>query len=484
MSRHYDVKFYVHVRRDRRWTIEALFEVEPEAVAHARRLLSSRGVEAVKVIKEDSRYADKEIFREEAPQLAQPPALALIDSVPPCTDLDDVYRFEALKAIGRMLRAYLDRHVVSPVELMHCPGHLKRLMSNDMLFNAALHRAAAAQAEATGSTPRERAAVLYDLAEAARQRTASIREVARFAAELERGGLAALLERVRTDVPPAEQAFYVRAAIADRLATAGSWETKLVLMLDAGAELTAASDWRFADETIALILDGAKPVMEVLGPQPSLGDALCTLIRVGSGTWVPRGSPPVLDRLAAALAARGGAATQAVLLERVQRTLVTTRPLTRDGQAAEQAAFERIVRTLGECGELPGGGAMGEAVSRRAQLVFRQEDDDLPVRQALDTVLGMLPSRLMRAKYLLDLSATGLSRRHDRSILECFADFMRRMALDSAQGLSPADRQDIVLAIAAIEARLRAGGLSQEWSRLLARETAQLLSAGPVAARA
>ena len=475
MLRRKDANYFIHVQKDGRWTIEGMSEDEAVAISHARSLLSTRRYDAAKVIREHSRFADKQVYFEELPAKSKVLSVAPVDAIPCCSELNDFYRYEAARTAGRLLRSYLDDKILSPWEVLHNSGQMKQLLNNDQLFNAMVQRAAAVQSRASGRTPLECMNELFEAAELIRRRAMRLGDLPAYVAVLRAEGAVALSEHVARDIAPVDREYYCRAAITEVLASAGSWEGKLQALLDVAQRGETGAGVEYLDEAFALLLDGAGAVKEILGPQGSLGESLSTLAGLTAGVAAAGGASSI-ERLRRILLKHEMPLTRGVLLERIERALKSSQPLARGSKAAERPALARVVQSLVEGGTLLGGGKMGEAIGRRAQLVFGRNGNDLPVRSALAEVLRMLPTRVMRANYLLGLSTTGLNASHEATILELFAEFMRGVTLDSEQGIAAEARADIDRTLSAIEAELQSGRLSAGWARMLAREIAPAIA--------
>lgn len=119
---------------DGRWLIEALESGSDEnAISRARQALRSGACEEVKVIRLRSMVTgfttQKEILHEKRAALKEKPlALSAVpEAVGPCRSLADLYRLESRRTLSLMLRAFLDRFQITPTELLHGYGYVRRL---------------------------------------------------------------------------------------------------------------------------------------------------------------------------------------------------------------------------------------------------------------------------------------------------------------------------------------------------------------------
>lgn len=158
-------------------------------------------------------------------------------------------------------------------------------------------------------------------------------------------------------------------------------------LLERGADGKSAE---LVDEILAEILDLDAAVADLFGTA-DLGERLIVMAdllrarhRGGCGV------NPALERLNGLLAAHPMFHCRAELIERVANVLRGLQPLTRAGRAADRRALLAIVTALTAPAGLRGGRAMSEAVTRRARLVFGEDQRDLTAAEGVKAVLKHL----------------------------------------------------------------------------------------------
>jgi len=73
-----------------------------------------------------------------------------------CNRLADYYALPSRLTLGRVMRAYLDRHGLTVLELLFNAGHLRMLDRMDTFYPSALQHMAQLQAKKSGQTKMQR----------------------------------------------------------------------------------------------------------------------------------------------------------------------------------------------------------------------------------------------------------------------------------------------------------------------------------------
>ena len=119
------IRYEIGTRRDGRWMIECARERESEAIALARTLLASKSYEAVRVMRERDLHGttlvQTPIFEATCSgDGSQPLRVSASDERDCwCTELDELYGARSRRAIGQLLRSFLDQLKITPTELLH-----------------------------------------------------------------------------------------------------------------------------------------------------------------------------------------------------------------------------------------------------------------------------------------------------------------------------------------------------------------------------
>jgi hypothetical protein len=320
------------------------------------------------------------------------------------------------RAIGQLLRAYLDRNILTPTELLHDHRFIKKLDNAGNLTAAAVHKIASLQAAERGVEVKERSKVLNALVA---QQTGRARDAlaSRGLPKLGQGGLMALIAEAKRKTPNAEEAeFVTRLALTRHLDGTRSFGEKLEKVLPLCTDELDAYAAALLDGLLADILGSASLVIELLGRQPHLGGALIALALVATGKHDGKitGASPSFEALNRVIVAYGMPACCAVLLDRLRREIASDRALNRGDNFAQTALFTSLLDKLkDDRGAFVGGGPMAEAIairSRRLQIVggaaeirFASAEPLARLDQLLALereVLGDVPKRAIAAHIL------------------------------------------------------------------------------------
>ncbi|HBC55379.1 MAG TPA: hypothetical protein DCZ06_14045, partial [Alphaproteobacteria bacterium] len=149
------IHYEIHIKPAKgKWKMAGVMQSRDAAIRHAREL--SGGGVAVQVTKEthqpnEGNYLSVCIFREGMTNnWSRDPNAGKVDLVEalPCFQPGDLYSFESRQTIARLLRDSLARWRITPLELLHHPGHLERLESTGTVLQAAVQKVAIAQSQA------------------------------------------------------------------------------------------------------------------------------------------------------------------------------------------------------------------------------------------------------------------------------------------------------------------------------------------------
>jgi hypothetical protein len=476
--------YEVLVNSGGRWTIDSVHAVRSQAIQQADSLLSSGRCEGVKVTaQKDSSAQETVIFERMARKPEKAISITPIRKAPVCRGIDEYYEFKSRRTIGRLLRQYLDEHGITPLELLYSVGHLNMLARNDTLFPQAIQSVAALQAKETGEKPTQRSGELSRAFEAVRDRARTFAGSREFPKELREKGLDALMATARATVAPDMQAFYVRGSLAARLGDGGDWSDKLELMIGLAEQASAEDTRAYVDEAAAEILDAASAIMELIGGQPDAASAHRALVKIALGRYrAPKSARSCVGQLNDLMARKPLPLTRRMLLERVARELAGVKPLTREGGEAEQNAFLGLFQELIDDGGLMGGPDISEAMTLRGKMALGGVDGDLPVDQAIERLLALLPNRAQRIGFLLDLSQTGLGQKSRPQVLTALAKPVSELTSAASLVAEGSPPEALARAVSGLRERLGMETLPAEMREAFGAALDRLLAGGKPAA--
>ncbi|MFM8988396.1 MAG: hypothetical protein ACKOUS_01765, partial [Alphaproteobacteria bacterium] len=292
-----------------------------------------------------------------------------------CEGVAGLYGARSRRAIGQLLRQFLDRHGITTTELLHNIRFARKLEDEGMLMGAALHRMARARSEETGAPHGDCVRVLEGLLAAAWKRAVEARADRRHPVP-GHDGLDALVERARHRAEDAPgRAFVARHGIARALEAEPTLLARLAMVLDWVAGASDPDALALVDELVADCLASRRISCEALGGQQDFAAALLATIDMARGREPPPPPRPATwhPGLMAFLAAHPAPDTRAVLMARARRELAGPRALARGDATAEAAALTRVAEALRDDtrGTYVGGAGAVVAMVRRWQRLDR-----------------------------------------------------------------------------------------------------------------
>ncbi len=475
MPRNFAQKTYeVFIADGSRWLFDAEFDVRSEAETYAAALIGEAKVPGVRVIAESHRTGNEEVILEERIDLADKPLqIVPVEEAAPCAELGDFYGFPARRTAGRLLRAFLDYHNKTALELMFDVGLLRALERNEKLFTTAVQRIATVQARDTGEKPALRSEALYAAFEQIKEHAADEKAAGGM---LVAQGLDAVIAAAPKTAP--DRDIHILAALAEGLAARGDWSDKLSMVLALIGDCAPDARAAYLDGVAAEIVDGHEAITQLFGGFGDVISACRALVHLSQGRCQVVNDRSCLADFNRVMAVQPLPMTAEVLLCRVAAAMGGVRPLTREGGATETDAYKGFVRDAVELTGLVGGPEMAGAVVKRGQMLLGG-DEDLSYAEATERLTDLLPNRAVRLGFLLDVLATPEARACEREVLATLARLVRQ--LTSLSSLVPVDagRAETDAIIAGLTAKMTSDALPEQMRTLFSETLAQLQSEAP-----
>jgi hypothetical protein len=375
------LRYEIHKLCDKRWQLAEIVadgrdghkgrygrkefeEAEKNVLGRANALLAGGQVQAVKVLRERQRAdgftTTSEIFFKEAIARAEaPPTVSQYDGpIDVCTAPGDLYGRSACRAIGVMLRTYLDKHFITALELLHFHPYIRKLNDDSYyLVQGSLHQVATAQARAGGGDAKSRTDAMLELLDAVEVKARNAM-AEKGMPGIEGGDVKGFVDAIAARYPAEDRRFYTVFGIARHFQGAQSLQARLDFALEQlhGGKFEGDEAMRqLCDEIAAGCLDSSQLVMDLLGHKPNLAAALVALAdlaRGQGGVGGPEeaggtGTVPMLRDLIA----RGALPLSVdVLWDRIVRELARGRPLSRRDDKQEWGLLMQTSdRLLADC---------------------------------------------------------------------------------------------------------------------------------------
>jgi hypothetical protein len=267
------IKFEVFAEEDSRWVINTIAADEREAIAHAKKLLTSKATAAVQVVRERvgvlGRVFSTIVYEERASarNKSEFRANAIERAVPtPCLDLAAFYAMESRWLIGRVLRDYLDKFFLSASKLLHSFSHLNRLSNTDSLLHGSVQAIALAQAKLTQEPGKDRAKALHELVDQAMLRAQAV-SADRDGPKIGQGAFRQVIAEAKKRYQGEELDYQLRSAIAQHLADGRGWLDKLDKLVRLAGDGRSADIARLIDPFFGDMLTSTAALRDILDPR-------------------------------------------------------------------------------------------------------------------------------------------------------------------------------------------------------------------------
>lgn len=464
----------------KRWVIDMSSSKRSEAMDYAEQLLNSGKYDGVRVTEmRDSWTREKVLFERYESGREKPLKIDPVPEATFCNTLQAYYELPARLTMGRIVRAYLDRHTLTMLELLYHPGHLRALDRMDTFFPSALQHGAQLQVKLTGQGKMERIDKLQTVFDKILKYARKNDDSAHYAQVLAAHGMERAIAEIEAEIGDKKQRRAIYGMLADTMEGLG-WREKFATAIGLAEVATEQRAVALADELIAELLDGVAAVQEIFGGFATPIEAWKTYTQIVSGRFdkVPKYMSPDLARLNALFAEHDLEATRMVLLRRIAKGLGGTQALSKEGRDEDRNAFIGLVRDLIEPTGISGGPHMVEAVVLRAKTLLGEDGADLPVETAIRQALYLMPSQAARLGVLLDLTGSELGQKHDVTIRQQLLHLLNE--LRSIYDLFPPDvnDKDRVHGIDALRQRLGMSTLQEDIKDTLSASLVNIANGG------
>ena len=330
---HYEV--FVRQNSHEGWTLRDAHDKREEALKIANELIKQHPGWAVRVTKETfndvtGAFLSLKVFDGGKSMSEARSKVEEVEDAVPCFKPDDLYSYHARLTLARVLAEPLARWKLTITEFMHRADALERFELTGTLYQHAVQKVAISQASGSNKPVTEFIKSLNDLSTRAISRVITYEREGRIPLA-EKGKIGELAVRLTGNM---EGEFLLKCAIAKYLATAETWDSKLVLVLDLMHELPTEETPRkllldIVDLLVSEMVSGAAGLSALLGEQPNLGSALIAMVDLylGKAKPVAETSSAGLAALAAEFAAGSLVNSRAAIASRVLAELKGQRRL-------------------------------------------------------------------------------------------------------------------------------------------------------------
>jgi len=360
------LRYEIHVLDDKRWLIKEAMEdgrellgrpygkldfeeTERAVVDRAVELLGLGTVHAVRVVRErvrpDGYVTQREIFYREATGKVEPPLTVARYEGPIafCTTTDDLSRRASCQIIGVVVRSFLDRYMITALELLHNHGYIRRILENVVVLQGGVQQIANLQVKAQGGQLRPRAdALMALLTKVEKDAHNALGE--RGVPDVTEDNFNGFAQRLEAAFGGERYRYFMFYALAKNY-RGNSLLAKVdsLLTIIMGQELRPV-DLGMLDELLAGCLDHPMMVMDVLGHQTNLAAALESLANLAAGAEGP--GDETVTNLRRGMASGKIPFSSETIWNRVLREVERGKPLCRDNEKQEWATLVRVRESL------------------------------------------------------------------------------------------------------------------------------------------
>lgn len=283
--------FELQIYKDGRWVINDTIPDEEAARRKAKDLLAQKGIEGVRILKESmfggGSSRESEIFKQmKEAEKGDDFTITPVTQAPLCEKVADYYQTTARTTMARLFSRYLEKHEMTPMELLHSHKNLKRMLNIDSMVPSAVDKIASLHARVTGTDARQRKEIIYAAVEQISKRA---REVdSRELPELKGSTLDELLRRIDARFADAEERNYMAHVAFVR--TSINWSGWLGKMSELLPMAQSQKDERaraMIDDMLADILVAKTVIKDVIGVSKHLGDAVMRILDLIEGKCKP-----------------------------------------------------------------------------------------------------------------------------------------------------------------------------------------------------
>lgn len=404
--------FEVQVFQGGRWAINQVMSSEESARHKATQLLLQKTTTGVRIIKE-SKFAsgsrESEIFCKMKEVVEKDDfTVAPVKEAPLCEKVSDYYQTAARNTMARMFSKYLEKHEMTPLELLHSHKNLKRALNLDTMVPSAVDKIASLHARATGEDARKRKDVIFKAVDdiAARARDVDAAKLP----ELKGSTLDDLLKKIDAKYQDEDERQYMATVAFVR--TSVNWSGWLGKMSEILPMAQSQQDERarvMIDEMLADILVAKTIVKDVIGVSKHLGDALMRMLDLLEGKCKPTkfAVEELVELLNHLFSNDMLPKSRAVLVERIGRDLAGPVRLTNSEEKSDDKKFfdQMLERVVTDHGVLGGSSVSVGLTERWARL--NNMGGAAARKKAMEDVRDKLESGVRKFVYLLDMYDPG-----------------------------------------------------------------------------
>ncbi len=437
--------FEIQVQRDGRWITETVSDREDDARTIADKFFADKRCEGARIVRNwnraDGKMVESELFcQTRIVKDDGPVRIAQVDTAPAkCEAPDDYFGPSSRGLMNRIFRNYFEKTYLTPTELIHNYRELKRIQDKDTLVPSAVDRVAFLQTREIDQDSKSRRDEIFKTLD---QMTARARKAEAMGLPKLAGNFSEVIQSIEGVSDDDERDYLALVVLSRDLINVRNWVGKLERLCKLAQDEGDFRAVQLLDGAIADVL-GANVVQEILGWQPSLGNAIRGMLDLADGIMPTEKSEAgesavILNRM---FAARKLPLARHCLIDRAHRQLRSANALYRTDPAKENDEFRRVLQRLLTPTGLYCGAETAEALTTRYTRMVEQ-GGAAGRRAAIAGVFQAMPDKATGAMFLCDLARSEYAKDHAGDIVEQLETLLQcRSIVDLClRTLSPKDR--------------------------------------------
>jgi hypothetical protein len=399
--------FEVQVFKTNKWHINEVLPSEESARRKAEELLTQKGTEGVRIVKElifgNDNRRESEIFKQmKEVDKDEDFTVTPVDDAPLCEHSSEYYETQARNVMSRLFSKYLEKLEITPLEMLHSHKSLKRAMNLDSMVPSAVDKIASLHARATSTDARKRKDIIYLALDEIQKKAREIDN--KPLPELKGASLDDVWAQLDTKVTDEKERKYLaNTALARASANWTGWLGKMTELLPMAKTLKDQRARDMVDEMMSDILIAKTVVKDVIGISKHMGDAIMRMIDLVEGKCQPTkfAAEELVELLNVLFAANAMPRAKKVLFDRIERDLKGAGRLTNgEDMAADREIFLQILSRVVTDQGVTGGRSMAFGLTDRwARLI--NLGGLTGRKKAMEEIRDKLPSTTRKFVYLI-----------------------------------------------------------------------------------
>jgi hypothetical protein len=337
--------FEVQLYKNGRWSISEVCKSETVAMKKAQELLGLKTTAGVRIVKEShfgkDNHRESEIFKEMKKEKEDEDfAVIPVEDAPVCEKVTDFYQTASRNTMARLFNKYLEKHELTPLEMLHSHANLRRMINFQQMVPSAVDKIATLHAKATGGDTRARRDAIFDAVDAIAKKAKEVEEQKLPA--LKDSSLDEVLKKIDAQfADPDQRQYMANVAFTRESINWRGWLGKMTNILPMAQSQEDERARAMVDEMLADILMAKTIIKDVIGISKHLGDAILRMVDLLQGKCeaTKYAAEDLVKLLNVLFEANLLPRSKKVLFDRIERDLSGPIRLTNSEQTADDKQF-------------------------------------------------------------------------------------------------------------------------------------------------